>query len=418
MKKNKLLLALVAFFVLGLTNISFAQYDDLYYNPDTDAGYYYSSNSSSSDSYASNDRNDNGYDDEVYEDYNDYDDYNYYYSSRIRRFHRPYYGFSYFDPVYVDQVYYDPFWTPGVTLLIYDSYNPWRSRYNRFNYGYSWNSWGGSRFFISNSYGSPWGWNNGYYGGGYGNTYVTNNYYGNGYGGYGGGYGNYGGGGYSNYYCPPSWGNGNSYNTVSYNNPVNNRYYGSRKSGSSGTSDARINGASGRRGISNGNEATQATRPNNDATNREAERNSLRRELNETRTNENRRPSETDRSTVSPSDRSTPRTDRNVEETRPSRGSDTRQAPTRNRTEVTPRDNSNKRSTPSPRIENNSRSRGGGFDNNRSSTPQRSTPAPRMDNNSRSSSPSVSPRSNGGGSNNTGSSSRSSGGGSKRGGKG
>ena len=216
MKKNKLLLALVGFFVLGMTNISIAQYDDLYYNPDTDAGYYNSSNSSNSDSYASNDRdNDNDYDDEAYQDYNDYDDYNYYYSSRIRRFHRPYYGFSYFDPVYVDQAYYDPFWTPGVTVLIYDNYNPWRSSYNRWN-----NSWGGSRFFVSNSYGSPWGWNNGYYGGGFGNTYVTNNYYGNGY---GGGYGNYGGGygGYSNYYCPPSWGNGNSYNTVSNNNPAN-----------------------------------------------------------------------------------------------------------------------------------------------------------------------------------------------------
>ena len=95
MKKNKLLFALVAVLVLGSANISLAQYDDLYYNPDTDAGYY-SSNSSSSDSYASNDRNDNnGYDDAVYEDYDDYDDYNYYYSSRIRRFNRPYYGFGY-----------------------------------------------------------------------------------------------------------------------------------------------------------------------------------------------------------------------------------------------------------------------------------------------------------------------------------
>ncbi len=185
MKNNKLPFALVAALVLGLANISLAQYDDLYYDPDKDAGYYYSSsNNSSNDSYASNDRNDSDYDDEVYEDYEDYDDYDYYYTSRIRRFHRPYYGFSYFDPVYVDLAYYDPFWSPGATVLIYDSYNPWRyNRWNRFNYGFGWSSWGGTSFYFSNGgyygnpWGSPWGWNNGYYGGyGYGNNYIVNNY--------------------------------------------------------------------------------------------------------------------------------------------------------------------------------------------------------------------------------------------------
>ena len=123
-----------------------------------------------------------------------YDD-DYAYSSRIRRFHQPYYrsfGYGYNDFVYADPFwyggspygssFYDPFWGPG--------------------YGY-----GGSFVNINIGFGSPWGW--GYnpwrYGRGFGYGGLYDGY-GYGYGGYGGyGYGGFGG--YNNYY-------------------VNNNYYG------------------------------------------------------------------------------------------------------------------------------------------------------------------------------------------------
>ncbi|MCU0348501.1 MAG: hypothetical protein MUC59_16300, partial [Saprospiraceae bacterium] len=109
MKKNKLLFALVAFFALGLASTSQAQYDDVYYDPDKDSDSYYSSSSSNSDSYTSSRDNDNNdFDDDEYEYYDEYEDHDFYYTSRIRRFNRPYYGFGYFDPVYVDLAYYDP----------------------------------------------------------------------------------------------------------------------------------------------------------------------------------------------------------------------------------------------------------------------------------------------------------------------
>ena len=200
MKRNNLFALLFAFFAFSWANVGMAQYDDLYYNPDTDGDYY----NSSSSSYTSNDYYDDnsssGYDDD---DYDYYDDYNYHYSSRIRRFHRPYYGFNYFDPVYVDVAYYDPFfaydpfWTPGVSTLIYDPYwsaNSWRR--SRWNSGFGWNSWGGPSFFVSyNSFYNPWrsNWYNPWYGG---NNFIVNNYYGGGYGGFGNSYygGGYGGG--------------------------------------------------------------------------------------------------------------------------------------------------------------------------------------------------------------------------------
>jgi hypothetical protein len=203
MKKNKMLALVAVLLTMGATNSVFGQYDDLYYDPETDSDYYYDNSSLSEDSYAYNDNDDDyGYDDEEYE----FEDNEYHYSSRIRRFHRPYYGFSYFDPVYVDRYYYDPFYFndpfyyPGTTVLIYDNYYPGFRR-NRWNWGWGWNSWSGPSFYFSNnSYYNPWrsSWYDPWYGYG-GNTYIVNNYYGGGY--YGGGY-------YNNYYCPPSWGNG------------------------------------------------------------------------------------------------------------------------------------------------------------------------------------------------------------------
>ena len=221
---------------LAFSNVALGQYDDLYYDPDRDAGTTYTTGTDRSQpvdnavasrydeedgDYDNNTASyDRGYDDDEYEYYDDYD---YYYTSRVRRFHRPYYGFSYFDPCYADLYYYDPFINPGVTVLIYDGYSSWNSwrswrRWNR------WNSWNTFNY----GWGGGWNrWNDPWYGGGwnrwdnwYGNNYYINNYY-------GGGWNNWGGNGY---YCPPSWGNGYNYNTVNTNN---NTHYGPRNTGSS-----------------------------------------------------------------------------------------------------------------------------------------------------------------------------------------
>lgn len=225
MKNYRLAVFLTLLLAGGLSLTATAQYDDLYYDPDRDSEYNYQGNYSSGDNtYITN--SGVNYDDSEY-DYYDDEEYDYYYSSRIRRFHRPYYGFSYFDPVYVDMFYYDPFFTPGLTMLIYDDFygfNSW-NRWNRWNRWNSWNNWGwnswdpwygGWNSFAWSPWGynpwSPWGPRNNFFFG-YSNF---------GYSGF------YGGGFYSNFYCPPSWGNGYDYNTVS---TVNNTYYGPRTSG-------------------------------------------------------------------------------------------------------------------------------------------------------------------------------------------
>ncbi len=237
MKKVNFLSLTLLIMAIGFSNAAFGQYDDLYYDPDRDAGRYNTNVSRDRSTPASEPvaSTKGGYDDDDYDEdadydqsydndeYAYYDDYDYYYSSRIRRFHRPYYGFSYFDPCYADLYYYDPFINPGMTVLIYDGYynswNSWRTfrRWNRFNagygFGYGWNRWNDPWYYNSwNRWNDPW-FN------GYGNNFYTNNYYG-----YGGGWNNWGNG----YYCPPSWGNGYNYTTV---NTVNT-HYGPRTTGS------------------------------------------------------------------------------------------------------------------------------------------------------------------------------------------
>lgn len=240
MKKIKFLAFASLVLTLAFSNVALGQYDDLYYDPDRDAGTYYTTTGADRTQPADNavasryddeeaDYDNNmagnarGYDDDDYEYYEDYD---YYYTSRVRRFHRPYYGFSYFDPIYADLYYYDPFINPGVTVLIYDGYSSWNS-WNSWRRWNRWNSWGS----FNRGWGGGWGngWNDPWYGGGwnrwndpwYGNNYYVNNYYG-----YGGGWNNWGGNGY---YCPPSWGNGYNYNTINTNN---NTHYGPRTTGS------------------------------------------------------------------------------------------------------------------------------------------------------------------------------------------
>ncbi|MDX1666035.1 MAG: hypothetical protein R3350_02350 [Saprospiraceae bacterium] len=220
-KLSTFLLALL--FMVGWSGFAYGQYDDLYYNPEKDAGKYQYDEPYASDEY---------YEDEYYDDEYGYDDesYNYYYTSRIKRFHRPYYGFDYYDPVYTDIAYYDPsmLWMyPGATVLIYDNffsygdYMRWRrfQRYNRFRSGFfpggginfSLGFGVGSPFFGNSPFGfyNPW-WGNRWYSPG---LYSYNTFYNNFY---------FGGG---SFYCPPTWGSGYVYNTI---DNYRDTYYGPR----------------------------------------------------------------------------------------------------------------------------------------------------------------------------------------------
>lgn len=241
--RNIKLLALLLVLVVGSTGSLYAQYDDLYYDPAKDKGFFadYKPDSrdySRQDNYAYNDDyyQDDYYDDEGYEYYNDYD---YHYTSRIRRFHNPYYGFSFFDPVYLDMAYYDPFFSPGMTVLIYDdvfAFNNWYrfNRWNRWNSwgpSWGWNSWNGVNINFNFGFGrgwnawDPWGWNswnrwNRW--NSWGPSWGFNNFYVNNFYGYGGGF-----------YCPPTWGGGYVYNTV--NEIRSNTVYGPRMNGTTKT---------------------------------------------------------------------------------------------------------------------------------------------------------------------------------------
>lgn len=209
-----------------------AQYDDVYYDPERNNNRTYTerrqvqpkTTPAQTEEYV-----DENYDEEEYD---------YYYTSRIRRFHRPYAGFNYFDPIYVDSYYYDAFARPGVAVLIYDDpfgyygfnrmsrFNRWNgwayggwNRFNRFN---SWNSWGnydpycmwsnpGLSFGFSrwNSFGMN-NWNSF----GFGNPYWAN----------------------SGWFNTPTWGNNYYYNNNNYytnNQGENNRniYSGPRTGG-------------------------------------------------------------------------------------------------------------------------------------------------------------------------------------------
>ncbi len=190
-----------------------AQFDDVYYDADQ---IIYGSNQiySDTESYGAQ----NGitfYDNDTY----DYvDDYDYYYTSRIRRFYRPYIGFGFYDPWYTSYNYYDPY---GYDYYAYPSASIYLGVGFGFGIGYAWNPW-----YSWNNWNS---WNNcGYYGG-----------YGGGYwGGYGNcsnwnGYGNC----YNNYYnCTPIA----CYNPPGYHDGYpggsNGVYYGPRVSGNTGVS--------------------------------------------------------------------------------------------------------------------------------------------------------------------------------------
>jgi len=128
------------------------------------------------------------------EDYVD-EDYEYEYSARIRRFHQPARGFSYYSNYYTDNYWYDPF-MPGMNIYtiqpFYTQYSwGWGYPYSSWGYsswGYGWSTFGGyyryNNFAYNpwgNNWGSPWGYspywagyNTGYWNGWYNNGWYNN----------------------------------------------------------------------------------------------------------------------------------------------------------------------------------------------------------------------------------------------------
>jgi hypothetical protein len=218
--KTKLMILIFGLFIIhGSVQ---AQFDDLYFNPAENR----STMKASSKSKAADDVY--GYNDQDYGYEEDLSDYDYYYTARIRRFHRPLRGFNYFDPFYADMWYYDPgmmmVMSPGASLLIHT--NPWS--FNRFNRWSPWNSWGAfnNPWNTWGAFNNPWNswgaFNNPWNRFGYGNPWafggmgMFNPYMGNwGYGGF-----------------MPAFGPGVVYNT-NINVIDTKTYYGPRNSSSS-----------------------------------------------------------------------------------------------------------------------------------------------------------------------------------------
>jgi hypothetical protein len=145
--------------------------------------------------------------------------YDYEYASRIRRFHRNYYGFGYYDDCYTNYYWYtyDPFL---FGTSIYIGYSWWRPRPWRYYYGWSWGwNYGWSYGWAWNPYGyygySYWGWgayNNGYWNG-YWDGYYAGSYYPNYYNSYDGN---------SYYYGHRGNYNRTSFSTIASNNTGGN----------------------------------------------------------------------------------------------------------------------------------------------------------------------------------------------------
>ena len=143
------------------------------------------------------------------------DYYDYEYASRIRRFHAPVYSNYYYDDVYTNSYWYDPF-----------PYNVGLSIYSGGFYG---NNWGWNNGWNNGGWNNG-GWNNGWNNFGrnnwyngydpfWNNPYAWNNPFNNNFGGYNNGYWNgyydglYGGNYWNNPYC-----NGGYFNSFDANN--------------------------------------------------------------------------------------------------------------------------------------------------------------------------------------------------------
>lgn len=178
--KNTFSAFFVALFTLSFATVSFAQYDDLYFDPATDEAtttyeveeYTYE---------AADDADSNEYDEYEY-----YDDQDFHYSSRIRRFNRASTGFGYYDPFFTDASYYNRAARSGVSIYLGNPY-----------------SYSSYRRAVRNNFYSPLGFNNVYsrYGGFNPYSNVGFNNYGRTF--YGGGSA-FGGASSYNAYCPPT----------------------------------------------------------------------------------------------------------------------------------------------------------------------------------------------------------------------
>jgi len=226
-----------------------AQFDDVYYRPNDPIP----GETALADSRADN--ADDGvryYDNEAYPYYGDegngyrygygeddydayyYDDYDYIYSSRIRRFYRPFAEVDFFSPVYTSFSWYDPFawdayYYPGASIYVnfgygFNDYWAWRrwNRWNRWNQFSGWNSWWiyPSPFYYGYNAWCPPSYNYWSFGPNY---HIYSNYYNN----------------YYNY-CPlpVSQYNGITHTTINVIGNGNPRgsYYGPRTTGNTGTS--------------------------------------------------------------------------------------------------------------------------------------------------------------------------------------
>ena len=230
----KYALIITLFTLLAISPVG-AQMDDVYYNPDEVVKL--KNNPSSSNRLGSYRPEAYSADETSFSDGADsyYDDYDFYYTSRIRRFHRPLQGFSFFDPYYIDMAYYDPFMRSATTMLIYDDFYSQRmfSRFNRWN---NFNSFGNFNRWNSFGMNDPFsmGWNSPF----------------SRFGGMGMSMNSFGWVGspmmfmpsYNFYNFIPTWGNGYGYNNFGQNNNNNNPvspvdasngYYGPRRGGGS-----------------------------------------------------------------------------------------------------------------------------------------------------------------------------------------
>jgi hypothetical protein len=199
---------LVVSLVTGIAGSAIAQVDDIYadgkeqraidssrysrnntvYNTDFEGN-----GAQNNNNYSQNNRQQQGYNGDVYNDYDNPDDYidydNYSYSARINRFNYPFYNMGYYsmfyNPFWYNRTWYDPFW----------GYNPWMPRVS---FGFGWGGfggWGYNTWLGYPAWGSCWGggfggWGGGF--GGWGGGFCGGGFYGGGFygSGFGGGYWN------------------------------------------------------------------------------------------------------------------------------------------------------------------------------------------------------------------------------------
>ncbi len=219
--KNTLNQIYLALFLAFISQGIHAQFDDIYYDPDKDEPSLYSGQKKDThwekDDYTT-EKGQSVKDDQegVYDDtYSEWEDQDYYYTSRIKRFHRPYHGFDFYSPCYVDFYFYDNY-----------DYDPWfydRDIYStRWYYydSYGWNRWNSYRYYYR-PYWSYWDWCVGW------NSYPYANRF---------GYWPYGYYSYNPYFNSHHGGYYDRYWDHGSNNPKGH-YYGSRRFGATQTSN-------------------------------------------------------------------------------------------------------------------------------------------------------------------------------------